>query len=58
MAGRGTGERRETVGIIGLRAVPVPGSTVPKPKIAAVERRKALPRSLVFDASKIVPRPN
>ena len=41
MAGRGTDESGESRRISGRKPCPVPGSTVPKPKIAAVERREA-----------------
>jgi hypothetical protein len=45
MAGRGTDEGgRKPVRAEAFRASAVPGSTVPKPEIAAVERRKAFPR--------------
>jgi hypothetical protein len=43
LAGRGIGERRETVGIGGVRSsAPLPGRTVPGTEIAAVVRREAL----------------
>ncbi len=48
LAGRGIGERRETVGISGLRrSAPLPGRTVPGTEIATMERRKAFPRPLL-----------
>jgi hypothetical protein len=41
MAGRGTDESGESRRISGRKPCPVPGSTIPRPKIAAVERREA-----------------
>ncbi len=47
LAGRGIGERRETVGISGLRrSAPLPGRTVPKREIATMERLKGVSRGL------------
>jgi hypothetical protein len=43
LAGRGIGERRETVGISGVRSsAPLPGRTVPGTEIVAVARLMAL----------------
>ena len=56
MAGRGTDKGgRKSVRAEAFQASAVPGSTVPKPEIAAVERRKTFPwrRALVFQSVKL-----